>query len=214
MKVGWLVAVAVLASAGTSHAYTHVVIPLGREYVALRWPSAAQPIRFGLNEQTGPSLPNVLAGSDPVAAIERALTKWPAVADVQLELYSTSVASAGADGVNVISFADTPANARVLEMSGDPLALTLFFFDDARITEADVVFSPGRLFSTTAERQAELRETGSFDVEGIATHELGHAIGLQHSGVESATMWAFSSLFQRHPDVDDIASAEALYPRP
>jgi hypothetical protein len=56
--------------------------------------------------------------------------------------------------------------------------------------------------------------TGHYDIQGVATHEYGHALGLDHSGVATATM------APSHPDnwipsrsieADDIAGIQAVY---
>jgi hypothetical protein len=55
---------------------------------------------------------------------------------------------------------------------------------------------------------------GDCDIQGVATHEYGHALGLDHSGVDGATMTAL------HPDnyvparsieLDDIQGLQAIY---
>ena len=57
--------------------------------------------------------------------------------------------------------------------------------------------------------------SGAFFIEDIATHEFGHALGLAHSTVASATMYpSISSCSQqsRTLDADDIAGVLSLYP--
>jgi hypothetical protein len=55
---------------------------------------------------------------------------------------------------------------------------------------------------------------GDCDIQGVATHEYGHALGLDHTGVDGATMTPF------HPDnwvparsieLDDIQGLQAIY---
>ena len=53
-----------------------------------------------------------------------------------------------------------------------------------------------------------------FDIQGIMTHEYGHALGLGHSNVGSATMWPSAGGGQtslRSIDPDDIAGVQFLY---
>ncbi len=50
------------------------------------------------------------------------------------------------------------------------------------------------------------------DVVGVAAHEFGHALGLGHSNVGSATMWPSYISGARTLDADDIAGVRTLYP--
>ena len=55
---------------------------------------------------------------------------------------------------------------------------------------------------------------GKFDIQGVAAHELGHALGLGHSGTGSATMApsiGFSSISERSIEPDDIAGVQFIY---
>ncbi|HVN84108.1 MAG TPA: matrixin family metalloprotease [Candidatus Binatia bacterium] len=183
----------------------------------LRWSAAAQPVVMKLNDQIGPGLPNLAPGSDPVAAIQAALTKYPAISGVQIQSGTTSVTSAnGSDGVNVISFANTAANQTAFEMAGGDsvVGLTLLTFSSttSQISDADLLFNPNLQFTTTLTTDEALQTANQFDVEAVATHELGHVIGLHHTGIESATMWSLTSVLQRQLDADDIAGARTLYP--
>jgi hypothetical protein len=52
------------------------------------------------------------------------------------------------------------------------------------------------------------------DIQGVATHELGHALGLDHTGVSGATMFGSgtgTNAEKRSIEVDDIAGCQALY---
>lgn len=52
------------------------------------------------------------------------------------------------------------------------------------------------------------------DIQGVATHELGHALGLNHSGISGVTMFPSGSgtnAEKRTIEADDIAGCQALY---
>lgn len=207
--VAAVLAASLLLPPPPAHSYT-LILRSGGE--PLRWKTSALPIRFRIHEGTGPGLANVTDDSDPRAALARALTRWPAASSVRFESEEEDTADGGKDGKNIITFADTADNRDLFEMAGEPVGLSLFFFDGAEIREADVLFNPGKRFTTAIDSIEDLEEANLFDVEAVATHELGHAIGLDHSGVESAAMWPLASLVPRTLDPDDIAAVRVLYP--
>jgi hypothetical protein len=212
MRPSWLPAVPVLVLALATSAYAYVLVQDSPTTAPRHWPESTQPILIEINDQTSDSLPNVTAGSDPLGAIERALDVWPAVADVRFERGTTSIATGGMDGSNILTLVDTPANRQAIEMAGGPVGLTLTFFQDADLIEADILFNPGLVFTTTLDGDGELAGAGLQDIEATAVHELGHFIGLHHTGVEAASMWALVSVLQRDLSADDLAGARRLYP--
>ncbi|XP_047309427.1 metalloendoproteinase 5-MMP-like [Impatiens glandulifera] len=53
---------------------------------------------------------------------------------------------------------------------------------------------------------------GRIDIESVALHELGHALGLEHSTVEAAIMWPYVPIgVIKHLNIDDVAGIKALY---
>ena len=124
------------------------------------------------------------------------------------------------DGVTLLAFADRPELDRTL-------GATSYTIDVASgaLLEADVFFNAAFPWSVAPAGQA-----GRFDLESIATHEIGHLLGLGHSALgetevvgtgrrvlsAGAVMFpiAFSpgNIDGRRLQPDDIAGASDIYP--
>jgi hypothetical protein len=165
------------------------------------WPAAAVPVPYYIN----PANMDV-----PTSAIEPAIR---AGADAWQQQSGASFAFAFAgystqdtntnDGVNLVMFRNAA--------SGSALATTYSWFSGTRIVDADIVFWDAGFQFVTGNGAC----SGGFFIEDIATHEFGHALGLGHSTVSTATMYpSISACSQqaRTLDADDIAGVLSLYP--
>ena len=80
----------------------------------------------------------------------------------------------------------------------------------AILIDADIEFNPKQSFSTASPTPA-----GRFDVQAIASHEFGHLLGLDHSGIAHTMMFPFGdrgASEQRDLAVDDVMGVAFLYP--
>ncbi|MGO8737201.1 MAG: matrixin family metalloprotease [Terriglobia bacterium] len=78
------------------------------------------------------------------------------------------------------------------------------------VYDADIVFNPHAQFSTSTPPLAS-----DFDLQSVATREIGHALGLDNSGVVHAVMFPFgdaSGSQQRTLSTDDLIGISFLYP--
>lgn len=109
------------------------------------------------------------------------------------------------------SFGTPPNNTyRCTTQTNPPVTTTKSCPLKSCIIDADIMFNPSQQFST-----ATPTPSGDFDVQSVATHEIGHALGLDHSGIAAAVMYPFGDVGQsqtRTLSVDDSAGIAFLYP--
>jgi hypothetical protein len=110
--------------------------------------------------------------------------------------------STGYDGRNVTVFRNAS--------SGSALATTYSWWSGSTLVDSDIVVWGGayRFYTGTSGC------SGGAYLEDVLTHELGHALGLSHSGDAAATMYpsySYCSTTMRTLAADDIAGAQALY---
>lgn len=147
-------------------------------------------------------------GSSAPAAIQAALDTWNAVQGSAVRFTALETTSAGIanDGQNTISFADTDA-ARG-EVGARVAATHLVYNPDGNIVETDIILNPDVRFSTTL-------EANTYDLQAVITHELGHALGANHSTVVSSAMFWNSTPqnnAQSRLSADDAAFVVDVYP--
>lgn len=131
----------------------------------------------------------IKSGAPVNAAVESAAASWSNVAAVSFrfiesESEAVSDARTGGDGKNLITVAGTVENIALFPKEGNspPAYTRLFFNRQGSIIEADVVLNPFVQFSTDG-------SVGTFDLESVLRHELGHVLGLGHSPAMGAVMY-------------------------
>lgn len=190
----------------------------------LKWP--ARTIQVALSPSLASPPANIKAGSDVYTAARRAFAHWSEVANIQFVEIQTSEqsisASGSSDGVSLITVANTSQNAAAFSPGGDVPGRTRVFFDptNGNITEADIVINPNLFASDGGPRFSTDGTSGTYDLESILTHEVGHLLGLDHSGVIGATMqpllgvnnlYGVQAFTVRTLSEDDQAAAHTLY---
>ena len=138
------------------------------------------------------------------------MDKWTNVPSSEVHfgpLEVTAQTNPSSNRTNLVSFADTDRNRSVLGLA---VGITLLFWDgDGVLTDTDILFNPSHSYSTTL-------RPDTFDIQATMTHELGHALGLDHSGVAGASMFAVAARQSNTLAIlsaDDIAFVTTIYPR-
>jgi hypothetical protein len=133
---------------------------------------------------------------------QQAAAVWEAVANVNLVLVGDNGVATG-----VGSYVQGDPNNGDIRISATPqgtgaLAFTFLPPPLNGYPEAgDIVFNSSQNWTTT---------TG-YDLLTVAIHEFGHALGLGHSEITTADMYAYYNGFKTYLTADDVAGAQAIY---
>jgi hypothetical protein len=138
-------------------------------------------------------------------AIINAYTRWQTIAGVDLRFqfygYTTKTNSDPGELVVSMNRLHSPAEHRIASTFGSTNQLIIVFH------RRDGDGTPWNFVPRNA-------RAGEIEMQGIATHELGHCLGLDHGTDPNATMIPWYSYHSARfgPFADDITRLRALYP--
>jgi hypothetical protein len=145
-------------------------------------------------------------GAGKAAALYNAMVSWTSVSSDNHSLTYAGTTGAGfaTDGVNTLSW----GSSGLCGSFNGCLALTALDLQSGQvIVETDVIFSSDWTWTTNGT---------NYDTEAVAAHELGHTLGIHHSEVSTATMWAtYFGANERSLETDDrsaIQCSQTRYP--
>ncbi len=182
------------------------------------WNFAGFAVTWNLNPATGSNISGNRAVADVMQAAFNTWLSAPnaAIAVARGPNSAVSSESSSPSNINLVCFvcsdADFNADASTLAVTittaanaaGQPDGHGGMTSYIGQIIKADIVFNPATSFTTGG--------TSGQDLQTVATHEVGHFLGLDHSAVVRAVMFpAASSLVTL--GYDDVAGISALYPK-
>jgi hypothetical protein len=175
-------------------------------------------IVWNLNPKTGK---NIQGSRSLAEVIDASFSTWLQAPNTAL------IGSRGPDDRTVTSGKNSPANENVIcfvcsaDFGGaETLAITFTRVVSGpgasdghggvtqfagQIIKADIFFNPNTDYSTDG--------TGNEDLQTVATHEIGHLFGLDHSAIVRAVMFPFAPSTLQTLSYDDVAGISALYPK-
>lgn len=197
-----------LAVASEAAAYAFLLVP-SSQGVPRRWSQPMLPdgrVSWRLSARTGG---NVTGNRSPLDVLAGAFARWEDLPSSAIRFSFDGSSNArnrnAGDRVNLVTLDPT-------ESLGTGVLAATFLTSDAsgNLLDVDIVFSRDVAFDTS-----ETPDPDRYDLESVATHEVGHLIGLEHSGLARATMVPFSDRGESHPRTpadDDRIGASLLYP--
>jgi hypothetical protein len=188
-----------------------------------KWRPGAFPLQWQMNPVQGSNITGSRTQHDVLAT---SFSAWQAVSTATVTIgegpQTPAAVKPGFDGINLVT-----TNISTADYNSSALGLTLVYaFDQVgpgivdgvgrpiefpgQIAEADIMFNPDTAFSTSTPTPSS-----AIDLQSVATHEIGHFLGLDHSTLVSATMFpsigpGFS--YPRNLSTDDMAAISTIYP--
>jgi hypothetical protein len=182
-----------------------------------RWDFSAFPVTWSLNAATGS---NVTGNRDVHSVLAASFGTWLSAPNTALSVAEGSPSKIGSEeqspsNVNLVCFVCTDAD---FTKDNTTLAVTITTTSDrpgesdghggttrfaGQVIKADIIFNPNVQYSTGG--------GSGTDLQTVATHEIGHFLGLDHSAVVRAIMFPFASDLTTL-GYDDVAAISTVYP--
>lgn len=214
---GVALAAVVLYLATPAHSYLGEVTQSNAQ-VKWNFSPASFPVQWSLNPSTGS---NITGGRSVADVVQSSFNTWTTAPNAAVLVTrgpdSTKVANAD-DGVNLISFGCSGCD---FSKDAETLAVTFTTAQDAagqpddhggttafagELIDADILFNPNAKFATDSSGTGQ-------DLQTVATHEIGHFLGMDHTAVVKAIMFPFAPAVETTLSYDDVVGISQIYPK-
>lgn len=190
------------------------------------FPNGAIPYVVNPTKPAGsdPIAPPGTTDSDIISAVREALQSWEDVntSAIKFSFQGATTQTNAVDLLNVVTLSPQGFDfggsngmaVRSFAPNAGPVRLPTGQIFNAsfagEIFDCDVLINPQNRL-TIADTYPP---SGTSDLRGTFVHEIGHCAGLEHTGIVTTVMYAFTSypLFRRAPKLDDIVGVSTLYP--
>lgn len=195
-----------------AHSYLPQGSAPGGVFVPETWGTIPVPIEISTNTAGA----KLVGNTSFLTVIQNSLASWNQAPNFQSPLGTPMTSNTQTpDGSNLICFCTSGV---VFNQNDGTLALTVTTTSGSIIVGASIFFNPnptGVCFATDNSVSSCANGTDfKQDLQTVATHEVGHFIGLDHSAVVRATMYPFAPALETQLSWDDVAGAALLYPKP
>lgn len=204
-----LVLLTALAVTGAAQAHVRLINPSNG--AALRWSSPSS-VSIVLQADGSEDIDD----RSHFAALRGAIRAWNDVSGTTATLVENTSSTQQArtdwesDSIHLMWFDESNASGYFDSGSGIVAITPVWFTSGGTITDADVIFNGADFEFTTS------GEPGSFDVQDVAAHELGHLLGFDHSGWAGATLYPYvdtTVFLHRSLSGDDACAVRDAYPQ-
>lgn len=200
---------AVLGAAGVLGVFAHVRLQHPVNLNKLFW-SLPSNISIVVNNVGSDDI----SDGSHVTAVRNAIDEWNRATGTTVSLVENTTPAEmartdwAADDIHLV-FWDESNDSGFFGGNGTVAVTPVFFFSNGRIADADILYNGGDFLFTTD------GTGGSYDVQDVGTHELGHLIGFDHAGSAGATMYPFvdpTTILHRSLSMDDVTGLRTAFP--